>query len=1097
MRRFTLIVLAALLSVVTFAQKRNPMPAPQELQRTQVQLTPVQKTTQRSAANARRVMKKEQGVDELVTLPEGATSETYYTASGKFLTNTDSGWQDITASMQSIQVAVVGSDIYVQGLAYWFKEGWIKGTIDGTTATFANGQLIGTDDYGDEFIVGSEDGSAVSESIVFTLDAEAGTFAAVTPLIIESGAADAVEPYCYWQSPTFTTEAPAAPEVVVAPDGLETEEYAISARNYDDDADVSGSVKIGFAGNDVYVQGLCSYLPEAWAKGTLDGTTITFATGQYFGNYGGSYDMFLNVLMSADVVFSYDAEAGTLTAQNAVFLVDNSQYYFDSYRGCVLKKAVEKAAMPANPSISGLQDSDYGYVVTFSVPNVDTEGNALVSSKLSYIIYADIEGEIAPLTFTPATHSKLEADMTEIPFGFTENYDFYNGQIYLNDLYSADWNNLGIQSIYRGGDEENATEIQWFHIKDYGGEEPTVEGNDVTFDFNALPADTPVSNNGNEGDITENTDIVEGSVTLTVSPSTSSTPNRYWSTTNGIQLRVYGGTLTFAVPEEEEPITKITFNNGRWNADNSADSGEFTDNVWTGEARTVVVTIAGNTQLNSIEVVLGEEEENVEPTEEDVLVALPEGAEAEVWTIEGEFNTNDGTENVQEQTQLAKVGNDIYVQGLAYYFPEAWMKGTLDEQTGIVTFANGQFVGEDEYGKEYILGTEDGETICDIQFAYDAEAQTLTQLTGYILENGDSKTEMSYYGYWTNINFYAGEPIVIDPVVAPEDLATETYLFKAMSLEYAESDEETETESEPEWVDYSLQVQVGFDADTVYIQGLSADYAQGWVKATKNEAGQYVIPANQFMGTYDVAGLGWFIYDYFFTAVGENDELVDAVLNFDAETSTFSTDQTLALNGSKRSLYYYLMFQNVTITKMPEVAATPADPEVVSVSLEGNYPKVSFSIPAKDVDGNDLLNSKLAYVIWIEKDGQEQQLTLAADIYENLENDMTEIPYSFTDDYDIMSTGSTVYLNQGAEELATWTKIGVQSIYRGGGEEHKSNIGWYDIIPTGINGMAMDAQSSRTYDLQGRLVNGNAKGLLIKQVRQADGTVKAVKVIRK
>lgn len=1097
MRRFTLIVLAALLSVVTFAQKRNPMPAPQELQRTQVQLTPVQKTTQRSAANARRVIKKEQGVDELVTLPEGATSETYYTASGKFLTSTSSGWQDITASMQSIQVAVVGSDIYVQGLAYWFKEGWIKGTIDGTTATFANGQLIGTDDYGDEFIVGSEDGSAVSESIVFTLGAEAGTFAAVTQLIIESGAADAVEPYCYWLSPTFTTEAPATPEVVVAPDGLETEEYAISARNYDDDADVSGSVKIGFAGNDVYVQGLCSFLPEAWAKGTLDGTTITFATGQYFGNYDGRYDMFLNVLLNADVVFNYDAEAGTLTAQNAVFLVDNSQYYFDSYRGCVLKKAVEKAAMPATPSISGLQDSDYGYVVTFSVPNVDTEGNALVSSKLSYIIYADIEGEIAPLTFTPATHSKLEADMTEIPFGFTENYDFYNGQIYLNDLYSADWNNLGIQSIYRGGDEENATEIQWFHIKDYGGEEPTVEGNDVTFDFNALPADTPVSNNGNEGDITENTDIVEGSVTLTVSPSTSSTPNRYWSTTNGIQLRVYGGTLTFAVPEEEEPITKITFNNGRWNADNSADSGEFTDNVWTGEARTVVVTIAGNTQLNSIEVVLGEEEENVEPTEEDVLVALPEGAEAEVWTIEGEFNTNDGTENVQEQTQLAKVGNDVYVQGLAYYFPEAWMKGTLDEQTGIVTFASGQFVGEDEYGKEYILGTEDGETICDIQFAYDAEAQTLTQLTGYILENGDSKTEMSYYGYWTNINFYAGEPIVIDPVVAPEDLATETYLFKAKSLEYAESDEETETESEPEWIDYSLQVQVGFDADTVYIQGLSADYAQGWVKATKNEAGQYVIPANQFMGTYDVGGLGWFIYDYFFTAVGENDELIDAVLNFDAETSTFSTDQTLALNGSKRSLYYYLMFQNVTITKMPEVAATPADPEVVSVSLEGNYPKVSFSIPAKDVDGNDLLNSKLAYVIWIEKDGQEQQLTLAADIYENLENDMTEIPYSFTDDYDIMATGSTVYLNQGAEELATWTKIGVQSIYRGGGEEHKSNIGWYDIIPTGINGMAMDAQSSRTYDLQGRLVDGNAKGLLIKQVRQADGTVKAVKVIRK
>ena len=54
--------------------------------------------------------------------------------------------------------------------------------------------------------------------------------------------------------------------------------------------------------------------------------------------------------------------------------------------------------------------------------------------------------------------------MTEIPYGFTENYDFYTSSIYLNDLYSADWTRIGIQSIYRGGGEENVTEIQWFDI---------------------------------------------------------------------------------------------------------------------------------------------------------------------------------------------------------------------------------------------------------------------------------------------------------------------------------------------------------------------------------------------------------------------------------------------------------------------------------------------------------------------------------------------------------------------------------------------------------------------------------------------------------
>lgn len=81
--------------------------------------------------------------------------------------------------------------------------------------------------------------------------------------------------YAYWVFPTFTKEKPKGPEVVVAPEGLETEEWAISATtNFGDP--VYGYLNIGFDGNDVYLQGLCTYLPEAWIKGTLNGETITF-----------------------------------------------------------------------------------------------------------------------------------------------------------------------------------------------------------------------------------------------------------------------------------------------------------------------------------------------------------------------------------------------------------------------------------------------------------------------------------------------------------------------------------------------------------------------------------------------------------------------------------------------------------------------------------------------------------------------------------------------------------------------------------------------------------------------------------------------------
>lgn len=276
--------------------------------------------------------------------------------------------------------------------------------------------------------------------------------------------------------------------------------------------------------------------------------------------------------------------------------------------------------------------------------------------------------------------------------------------------------------------------------------------------------------------------------------------------------------------------------------------------------------------------------------------------------------------------------------------------------------------------------------------------------------------------------------------------------------------------------DYTNQVQVGFDGDDAYIQGFAPICPELWVKATQNEAGQYVIPANQFMGTYDV-GEGFFYLNFYFTAVDEEGNLTDLVLNYDAETQTFSTDQMMALNRNRKVLDYYYLYSGVTITKMQEVAATPADPSVMSFNGKNRY--VMFDIPIVDVDGNDLIWSKLSYVIWIEKDGVEQPLTLEASLYEALEEDMTEIPYLFDGDGEIFVGGMYVLLNQDPDEIKTWTKIGVQSIYRGLGEENKSNIGWFDLETTGIASVKTDEKNSVIFDLQGRRVTQPSKGLYI------------------
>lgn len=857
-----------LLSLVMYAQKGLQMRPIATVQMQQPQLKVEGMARQMRTSKSSRTMRRA----ELVTPPTTATSETWYTVDGTFYVGTSSGWGDYTSEMPSVQVAISGSDIYIQGLSYWFKDAWIKGSINDGIAVFPFGQFIGEDEYGAEYIVGSLDGSTVSD-ITFTYDASEGLLYASNQFIIESEKADEIAAYCYWSSPVFSLTEPEQPEVVDIPEGLQAEEYAFSYLDYNG-SEGSDYVNVGFDGSDVYVQGLCSYLPDAWVKGTVDGTTVTLAGGQFFGTYGSSYDMFLQ---KDDVVFNYDATTQTLSLEGVMYIYTGSQI-INYYNNPVIKKIVEMAGVPATPTISGVSDeSGYGDEVFFSIPNVDRGGNPMSSKKLSFQFFVDVEQEVTPLTFTPQDYKYLEEDMTVIPYGFTEQYDFYKDQIYLNMAHDT-WNKIGIQSIYTGGGEENKSDIFWFTIKEYGRS---------FIDFNSMDV-VCSSSDSNAGDITEDRKFEAGSVTLTVSPNENGTANRFWSSIYGPQLRVYGGTLTFQTPADQV-ITKISFNVSKWNDGNSADTGAFDGSTWTGEANKVVVTIAGNTQINSIEV------------------------------------------------------------STADFVPE--------------------------------------------------------------------------------------------PVEAPEGLETASYVFAATSL--TNGDEATDS--------YVAQVEVGFDGDDAYIQGICPDEPSLWVKATKNAEGQYVIPANQYMGSIDIWGI-W-IFDYYFTAIDAANNMTDIVLTYNADTKQFTTSQTLALNGALTEFDPYITFYDVTITEFVEVAATPADPVLEKVNFDAKYPSIYCDIPNQSTKGELLNSKKLFYTVWIEKNGEQQPYTFTAALYgDDFDEDVTEVPFTH-DGYDLYAGGQIIYFEEPLDELITWSKVGIQSIYYGAGEVRKSNIAWMEnsmYLPTEI-----------------------------------------------
>ncbi|MBR1415483.1 MAG: Ig-like domain-containing protein [Prevotella sp.] len=139
-------------------------------------------------------------------------------------------------------------------------------------------------------------------------------------------------------------------------------------------------------------------------------------------------------------------------------------------------------------------------------------------------------------------------------------------------------------------------------IYDTAAEEPEV----VTFDFNAYEG--PVStNDSNDGDINGAYYDTVGDVTLVVTGATADakTPNRFWGTNKGPQLRMYSAYFAL-VAADGKAIVKVVINQGKWNAGNTFNGVASATSEWEGNSQDVEVSIAGNTQMNSIEVTLAD-----------------------------------------------------------------------------------------------------------------------------------------------------------------------------------------------------------------------------------------------------------------------------------------------------------------------------------------------------------------------------------------------------------------------------------------------------------------------------------------------------------
>lgn len=285
----------------------------------------------------------------IITSPAEGESK-YYARSGfEYYVSNQQLYYGSQSGMAEIVECTDGT-IYIKDFISSIGSGtWVKGTKSGNTITIPAGQVVW---YGTSYGLYVAKCSYVNDSwtevegdITLTIDGNTITLNDTdednpvagfwTDDYAFSGYGNYETVFTY--DPTYVP-----PTLIELPEGANVEtwyqEQTIGGGSCDDD----GSAKVAFVGNDVYLSGIFGNFPDAWIKGTIEGTTVTFSGLQFVGDYGG-YNIFAvgtDGEALADFQMTYDATAQTLTSVNGLLAnaAEDRVYYLEWYKDITLSK---------------------------------------------------------------------------------------------------------------------------------------------------------------------------------------------------------------------------------------------------------------------------------------------------------------------------------------------------------------------------------------------------------------------------------------------------------------------------------------------------------------------------------------------------------------------------------------------------------------------------------------------------------------------------------------------------------------------------------------------------------------------------------------
>lgn len=440
-------------------------------------------------------------------------------------------------------------------------------------------------------------------------------------------------------------------------------------------------------------------------------------------------------------------------------------------------------------------------------------------------------------------------------------------------------------------------------------------------------------------------------------------------------------------------------------------------------------------------------------------------------------------------------GNDgkTYISNLISGYPaDAWFECQINNST--LTINGGQLVSDEDGERitlevlEYFEDDEGG--WYDLA---DSNSMTFDVKNGVITSRGDNKDGFTILGLyvkyeddpdydgWTGYGDYdyTIAPFTAPVALLPSGVTPETWAFISE--------------------DTGKFVKVVPADDAVYIGGIVEPDV--WVKASRS-ASKVTMPKSAYAGTDGEY--------YYYLQASDVEEAYDEegyyspiitpaaqplTFTLDLNAKTLTTDGNLSVvAGEPEEEYWYDLATYIA----PEIryqnrkagTAPMAPLELFDDGSDELYPYIGFYLPQTDVDGNLLDADRLFYQVYL--DGE--LYTFKRSEYLELTENITDVPYTFSDEYDFEVYGAEHYIYYYWEDAKT---IGVQALYveADGSKTYGERVtiqAW-----SGIDTI-LDESTATTawFDLQGRRIAHPANGIFIRKTTDSRGNVRVTKELR-